>query len=292
MALTPVLAAVDGSKEALHAAEWGAHEARRHGVPLRLVHVMRDTVYVAGGMVPPPASLYSQRTRDAVHHLLDEACRHAQAACPDVVVDTQVLHGPVAPALIDLSAHARTLVLGVRGMGVVERVVVGSVAGHVVTHARCPVVVTRSADAGLGDCIVAGVDGSPVSEEALALAFEQASWQGVPLRVVHAVDIGENLYLYASDAEHAEELRAEARLLVAEQLAGHRERFPDVEVRLEVSDHPAVEALLDAAVGARLLVVGSHGRGAFRGMLLGSVSKAVVRHAPCPVAVVRHRRRG
>lgn len=76
---------------------------------------------------------------------------------------------------------------------------------------------------------------------------------------------------------------------MAESMAGWSEKYPDVPVEFRVvRDHP-VRALVEAAGGARLLVVGSHGRGPMSGALLGSVSHGALHHATGPVAVVRHR---
>jgi len=76
-----------------------------------------------------------------------------------------------------------------------------------------------------------------------------------------------------------------ARETLTERLAGWRERYPDVNVHPRVVlDHPA-RHLLDEARTAQLVVVGSHGRGGFGGMLLGSVSTAIVHATHTPVIV-------
>ena len=78
----------------------------------------------------------------------------------------------------------------------------------------------------------------------------------------------------------------ERREALSEQLAGWREKYPDVPVTEVVERSHPVEALVRASRTADLVVVGCRGRGGFGGMLLGSVSQGLIRHADCPVAVV------
>jgi nucleotide-binding universal stress UspA family protein len=81
---------------------------------------------------------------------------------------------------------------------------------------------------------------------------------------------------------------AEQQQLFTERLANWQDKYPDVEVRLVVARDRPVRRMLDAATGARMLVVGSRGRGGIPGMLLGSTSQSLLSVAPCPVAIVRH----
>lgn len=75
--------------------------------------------------------------------------------------------------------------------------------------------------------------------------------------------------------------------LLAEALAGRMERGPGIAVEHRLVRGGAREALIEASRGAGLLIVGARGRGGFAGLLLGSVSQALLHHAHCPVAVVR-----
>jgi len=143
--------------------------------------------------------------------------------------------------------------------------------------------------------VVVGVDGSKSARIAAAWAAEEAARRRAPLRIVHA-----NLWpsvrpppLDAStggdwhrSTDWTTVQEGECRLL-AERLAGWQEEFPDVKTARVVTRDRPVRSLLDAALHARLLVVGSRGRGGFTGMLLGSTSHALLHHCPCPVAVVR-----
>ena len=132
--------------------------------------------------------------------------------------------------------------------------------------------------------VVVGIDGSPASESATAIAFDEASRRGVELVAVHAWSdyaVSELPGIEWSD------LQKQAEETLAERLAGWQERYPDVTVRrVVVLDRPAHQ-LLEQSESAQLTVVGSHGRGGFAGMLLGSVSSAVAESARMPVIVAR-----
>ncbi|MBE8519501.1 universal stress protein [Amycolatopsis sp. H6(2020)] len=185
------------------------------------------------------------------------------------------------PLLIAASRRAALLVVGDRGLG--------RVAG-LTAHAECPVVVVRGEQpSGNDGPVVVGVDGSQLSEAALAFAFQAADLREALLIAVHAwsdsaLDAGLVPLLSWDDVETGE------HPLLAEWLAGWSEKYPDVVVqRVVVRDRPDRAVIEQAtAAAARLVVVGSHGRGG--ATALGSVSHAVLHHAPCPVAVIRPER--
>jgi nucleotide-binding universal stress UspA family protein len=180
------------------------------------------------------------------------------------------------------------IVVGCRGRGAFGRVVLGSVSSGLIRHAQCPVAVihhkrlqmTRSHI----DPVVVGIDGSPASELATAVALDEASRRGVELVAVHAWSDPTG---YAFRAEDWPSVKAQAEEVLAERLAGWQERYPDVTVRRVVVRGRPAPQLLEQAETAQLLVVGSHGRGEFAGMLLGSVSSTVVQSAQIPVIVAR-----
>ena len=132
--------------------------------------------------------------------------------------------------------------------------------------------------------VLVGIDGSPASELATAIAFDEASRRHVDLVALHAwTEAGVLDFLGMNWLT----MRASEDEVLAERLAGWQERYPDVKVhRLVLCDHPARE-LIEHSEEAQLVVVGSHGRGGFAGMLLGSVSAAVVQSARMPVIVAR-----
>lgn len=288
----PVVAGVDGSPSSLVAVERAAEEARLHGVELRVINAFTW---------PPPLPLAAESLayqpvesalREVADHLLAEAVARVRETVPDTRVSSQVIDGDPLTVLVGASHWAALVVLGSRGLSTFSGLLLGSVAGRVAARAACPVLVVRG-DPGPGGEVAVGVDGSPAGLSALAVAFSEASARGAPLVAVHAwsewnvppsppEDPGKPYAMAAG------ELRQKEEVLMAESLAGWSAEYPDVAVeRRTVRGRPR-QALLDAGEHAQLLVVGTRGHGGFRGLLLGSVSQAVLHHAPCSVLVVPH----
>lgn len=287
-----VVVGVDGSAASKAALVWAMRDAAMHNRPLTLVHVVVPVVPSAAGSPGEyalPADFFRWQEDEAVR-VLDEA-RAVIADSPDEAkpsdVHGVVLHGGAVATLVDLSKDANMIVVGSRGIGAFSRALLGSVSTGLIHHAHCPVAVIHdgvpavAADAP----VVVGIDGSPASVTATEIAFDEASRRGVNLVAVHAWrDITTMYELPGLDAERLEE---DARLALSERLSGFDERYPDVEVqRVVVSDKPARQ-LVEHAKNAQLVVVGSHGRGGFAGMLLGSVSTAVVHAVKTPAIVAR-----
>ena len=281
MAVRPVVVGVDGSVSAYRAVEWAAGEAHRRGVGLRLVRAFSwTTADNPTGWV----ARYRDEMLDVSRRQVARALRVAADTRPDVEAEFAVEIGAPIEVLSSEARRAQLLVLGDRGLGEVAGLVLGSVAVSLAARGACPVVVVRGERAGADGPVVVGVDGSPVSEAALAFAFDAAAARGVDLVAVHAwspTAIDEEL---ASLVEW--DASAESAVL-AERLAGWGQKYPQVAVRRTVVRDGAVRALVTASAGAQLVVVGSRGRGNAAGLLLGSVSHGVLHGAHCPVAVVR-----
>ncbi|WP_086853512.1 universal stress protein [Amycolatopsis kentuckyensis] len=267
---------VDGSAGALAAVRWAARVARERGRGLRLVHALPDLP----GPYPRSDPVYEQLLEAAAEQgrtMLAEA----RAAASDVEAKTVLRPERPADALAAESADAAMLVLGTPGLRPLGRILLGSVTVALTAHAHCPVALVRP-HAGEDEPpaegpVVVGVDGSPASEEAIAVAFEEASWRDARLIAVHCRRDGR-----WTAEEYGEEL-------LAQRLAGRREKYPDVVVDREVVAGRPAERLLDFADRAQLLVVGSRGRGGFGGLALGSTSQALMSYALCPVIVARAR---
>ena len=289
-----IVVGVDGSESATRAVRWAAAEAAARTLPLHLVIGCDPTLGFYGGGLPAPQSLFDDLDKVAARQLA-EAADTAREVDSELVVTTAKHTGSPVPLMIEESRTAEMIVLGSSGRGGFTGMLAGSTAVSVAAHAESPVVVVRTRDdesVPAEGPVVVGVDGSRTSERALAAAFDEASWRKAPLVAVHSwsdVDyVGVLPVQFALlEVEPAEEEQARA---LTESLAGWSDKYPDVTVeRVVVKDRPRHQ-LLHWAEQAQLVVVGSRGRGGFRGLLLGSTSQALIHHAQCPVMVVRPER--
>ncbi|MEU7899959.1 universal stress protein [Nonomuraea sp. NPDC049152] len=278
-----IVAGFDGSAAARAAVQWAADDALRMGVPLRIVHAVDRWPYQIAKF--PPQEWPDAMIR-AGEKLLAEAEAVAHARQPTVAVDTRLIEGAPAAVLRETAEQAAELVVGSRGLGGFAGALIGSVSMHVAGQVPCPVIVIRGEQGPLRGEIVVGVDDASDRVPALAYAFEQAALRGSMLRAIHAWQLPMHMYSPAI-AYDLDDLRASQLQLVAEAIAPHREKHPDVRVIEDVRQVHPVEALTEASAQADLVVVGSHSRNALERALLGSVSRGVLHHAHCPVAVIR-----
>ncbi|MGY1708802.1 universal stress protein [Geodermatophilus sp. SYSU D00758] len=270
-----VVVGVGGSPSCGPALRWAAEQAGLTGSELSAV-VAWDLPASYGP--PPPDDLAGS---GAAAGMLDRTVEAVLGRAGGQRVVRLVVRGHPAAVLADAAGGADLLVVGTRGHGGFAGLVLGSVGQHLVASAACPVAVVREHRGGTGR-IVVGVDGSPASGEALRWAAGQARLTGGALHAVLAwhVPVTYGLTVQAEPDQAAHGSRTLAAC-VAGALDGEDAARVERDV---VEGHPAA-ALLDAAEGADLLVVGRRGRGGFAGLVLGSVSRHVAAHAPCPVVV-------
>ncbi|MEV4410499.1 universal stress protein [Catellatospora sp. NPDC049609] len=286
----PVVVGVDGSPPATVALRWAADEAALRGLPLKIAYVSED-----------PAPREGTSTEDvaltsAGHKVTDHAMAEVRELHPDITLTTQVLRDDPAHGLIRESETASMVVVGSRGHGGFHDLMLGSTSLQVAMHAKSAVAVVRPPatpeKAGIGAVgrIAVGVDGSPQSGTALAFAFDEAERRGCGITAVHAwmgpITTGAAGMPFVYDVDT---LRDQEETVLDTALAGWRDRYPDIDVRLMTVETSAAAALTEQSMGALMVVVGCRGLGGFTGLLLGSVSQALIHHAGCPV-VVAHRR--
>lgn len=282
IAQRPVVVGYNGKKHSRDALRWAADEAVRQGVPLLVVFAANYpgmTLEPGPGMLEPePGAL------DAAEEVTARGVSEVLKAHPGLRVTGATEVTSPSVALTEASIDAGLLVIGTRGHGRIIGALLGSVAFAVAARADCPVIVVKGArknrQLGPDHRAVVGTDGSAEATAAIGFAADRAAMASAALELItctggHQVPDVDALELLAS--AHRIVRAAEDRL---------RDTHPRLTVTTRVEDCPAEQVLVDASADAGLVVVGTRGRGAFHGMLLGSVSHAVIYGARCPVAVV------
>lgn len=278
---------VDGSRTGRHALHWAVSEAIRTEASLRVVHALPEEAPVSLGNVP--------EFRAAGRRLLTRAVNEAQDIVGDDVAVRGVLaRGTSGDVLVRQSSHSTLMVVGTRGYGRLADLVIGSTACHVAAHARCPVVTVPRREQIPPDesrgRIVVGIGSPESSDGPLRVAVDQARTRGLPLEALHAWAAPNSSFPFDNvslDISVVRQRHEDAGRDLAAVLQPWRERHPELAVTQHVVQSAPARALSAASKGADLLVVGSRGRSALFGLLLGSVSQGVLRGARCPVIVAR-----
>lgn len=274
----PVIVGIDGSPASFGAVRWAADEAMRLRLPLKIVHALE--------LHGPFEEVVDE------HGLAIDAANEIRHWRPGLHVTTASWYGEPARVLVELSRHARLVVVGSRGSGGFRSLLLGSVGVHLAGHAHCPVLVVHHAERWAGpesslphsQPIVVGADGSADGERALGLAFAEGAARAVPLTAVRTWHEPEHRWGFSAGRTA---LAANTQRELENDLESWRAKYPTVPVEAHVAHCPSVPVLLDAARDALMVVLGARGRGGFEGLRLGAVTQQVLEHATVPVLVAR-----
>jgi|KBSSwiStaDraftv2_1062776.scaffolds.fasta_scaffold131531_2 nucleotide-binding universal stress UspA family protein len=283
----PVVAGVDGSPGGTGAAQFAAGLAVRREAPLVLMHVFESFFYGYGPIIIAGSyATVEGKLRQAGGEALESTAADIREAYPGLSVETRLRDGVVAATLIEESEEALATVVGSRGTGGFAGLMLGSVSAQLAAHGHGPIVVVRPV-ADPDAPILVGYDGSEAARAALSYGVREALDQ--KKRLVVATVYWEEPWGFhpepAEDPHVTSERKAEA--LLAEALELHLEAHPELDYDTRVIHSLNAEySLTEQTSGASLTVVGCRGRGGFAGLLLGSVSRALVHYAAGPVAII------
>lgn len=292
-----IVVGVDGSSAAQQALLWAAAEAQRRGVRL-LIAYSGDAEPVPGRDVEQPGPVGRGVLADSTALVFEHGY--------DCEVRTVSRYGPAVSLLLDLGKQADLVVVGSHGSARSSGASLGSVAYRVAAHAGCPVAVighqpwarptaVDTADETVDEAVQlrpvsVGASVSPNGLPALELAFAEAALREAPLNVVHSwaefdwSEVAGTSGLYLS----ADDFRRHQEDMLNSLLAPLRERYPEVSMRLTLTDAPVWVSLLDASDESSLLVLGCRYRGSRLVSRLGATTTRLVHVARCPVVVVGH----
>jgi nucleotide-binding universal stress UspA family protein len=288
--MQPVLTVgLDGSPESLAAARWAADEAEKRKLTLRLLHAWPL-------LAPEPARVPSEVDQNYwAKRLVHTAKAELQARHPGLSVIGSLVADDAENALVQAASESEALVLGSRGLESVASYFLGDVSMPVVARAQRPVVLVR-ADTGEegpvpapGSRVVVALKLRDSSESLLDFAFHTAAARGVPLLAVH----GRSVPLHARvpwgvDHDVTEEMKRDAQKHLSMALRPWREKYPQVDVADSILLASPAKAVVQAAEGAVLLLVGRREHRPGLAPHLGPVAQAAIHHGRCPVAVVPH----
>ncbi|QKV90627.1 universal stress protein [Streptomyces sp. NA02950] len=286
-----VTVGLDGSPESLGAARWAAEEAERRRLTLRLLHAWPL-------LAPEPTHVPSEIDQNYwAKRLVHNAQTELQASHPGLAIVGNLVADDAQNALLQAASESEVTVLGSRGLEPVESYFLGDISMAVVARAERPVVLVRAGTGKEGQPVTTGAVGPVVvalklhgpCDELLAFAFATAAARGVPLRAVHGRSVPLHAHVpWGVDHDVTEEITQEAQKHLSQALRPWHEKFPRVEVADSIPLESPAKAVVRAAEGAGLVVVGRRRHRPALAPRLGPVAHAVIHHARCPVAVVPH----
>lgn len=283
----PIVVGVDGTDQSGRAVRYAVTEAQRQGCGLRLVHAIHETAPMA-----PMLPLVAVETFEEVGRRMVAEAKQLVYDLTDgeMQVETLVQPGSRTHVLCEAGEDARMIVLGHRDRSVLGRVFTSSTTTGVAARAHSPVVCVPATwiDGHENGRVVVGLDGSPASRDALALAFAAAAERKAHLTVLHAWKLSGVYDDIISSRVSMEEWKVSALEQMEQILAEWRSHYPEVDVEVDLRHQYPAPALVGATEGADLIVLGRRGHGAPLGVYLGSIARTLIREARCPVEIAPH----
>ena len=279
-----VVVGVDGSKDGLIALDWAVAAAARRRWPVRVVNVVDDET--PGELAPAMVRLL---VPDDGSEVIEDAAAELSRLGTDAA-RMEIRRGYPADVLLAMGRDGGLLVIGRRGRDGFAELATGSVSQVCAALAEVPVVVVPdqwSPDAPPHGRVVIGLDGTAGSVAALEFAAQEATNTAAALLAVRAVKLpetypAEDFWLDPEAAGWSPQVDHEPD----EQLAPIRERFTELKIETCVAAGHPVQVLAKESAAADLLVVGGAGRKVFTGLRMGSVSRGLVDHTACPLAII------
>lgn len=291
--VAPVIEGIDGSEPALGGARWAAEYAQKTMAPVHLVNALPDDEWYLGlgeAALISDRALLDQLRETGARHLKDaEDLVHSVA--PTVRTSVMVSDDDgIVDFIRKRSLDARMVVIGSRRTSPLRDMLLGSQVIRITNAARCPVLAWRPSEQGADGehtDVVVGIDGSSDAHKALLAAFEYADVTGARVVVAHFWQVSALVGVgYGGALIDWDKLRDDGSAWLHDHISVVRQKFPDVNVRLIYGDASPAHGLTDLSESAAVVVVGSRGRGAVSGTLLGSVSQNLLHHSRCSVLVV------
>jgi nucleotide-binding universal stress UspA family protein len=284
-----IVVGIDGSQHSGNALEWAVARARLGGEQLELVNAYSLTpaldFYGYHALAAQPGDWLIEFSEE----VLDAAAARVRELAPDLTCTVTSEMGHPAYVLAAASEAADAAVVGRRGLGSAASALMGSVSNRMAISAQCPLVVVGEGELPTEGPVVVGVDGSEFGTNALRYAMAEAAVRETSVRAVVAYDVLHPAF--GADPELVARMRADVEAEAADTitLALKDTQGTDsasVSVEPVAVEGRAAEAILGHAEDAQMIVVGTHGKGLVRRVLLGSVSRQVLNDADRPVAVV------
>ena len=293
-----ILLATDGSTSAARARDLTARLPWPEGTTIRVVTAAEQP----GILVMPPTLVptaegiddFAEGLRAKAEGTLDEA--EAALRAPGRTIERHVLRGRASLAIVDEAAtwEADLIVLGSRGHSRIASMLLGSTSAEVLDHAPCPVLVARDSQV---DSVVFATDGSPSARLAESVLSEWPVFRNLPISVITAgettITIAEGMAPGASDtilSGYVEEIEAARNEVMATaQASADRLMEAGLDAVPHVREGNPTREILEYALARPhpLLLIGSRGMGRLARVVLGSVARNILYHAPGSVLIVR-----